>query len=131
VTQKRPFWLLIYHERLVEVMRELIGPTGRCTQNSDLQSLDGQAGLLTGLRQRLFHCPFPIMGLNMVSFCPTRPITRTHAILDKRATFAKRSRIPANRTGIDADFLERVLFTDVRGAREIAGASVTSDGKRA
>ena len=36
VTQNRQFWPLIYQERLIEVVRTLLGPTARYTQHSDL-----------------------------------------------------------------------------------------------
>jgi ectoine hydroxylase-related dioxygenase (phytanoyl-CoA dioxygenase family) len=38
VTQNPPFWPLIYHERLLEAIRALIGPTARYTQHSDLHA---------------------------------------------------------------------------------------------
>jgi phytanoyl-CoA dioxygenase PhyH len=38
VTQNRVFWPLIYHERLLDVIRSLLGPTVRYTQHSDLHA---------------------------------------------------------------------------------------------
>jgi hypothetical protein len=38
VTQNRPFWPLIYHERLLATVRTLLGPTARYTQHSDLHA---------------------------------------------------------------------------------------------
>jgi hypothetical protein len=38
ITQNRPFWPLIYGERLVETVRTLLGPTVRYTQHSDLHA---------------------------------------------------------------------------------------------
>ncbi len=37
-TQNRPFWPVIYHERLLEGIRDLLGPTVRYTQHSDLHA---------------------------------------------------------------------------------------------
>jgi ectoine hydroxylase-related dioxygenase (phytanoyl-CoA dioxygenase family) len=38
VTKHRAFWPLIYHDRLIEVLRDLLGPTLRYTQHSDLHA---------------------------------------------------------------------------------------------
>jgi ectoine hydroxylase-related dioxygenase (phytanoyl-CoA dioxygenase family) len=38
ITQNSAFWPLIYHERLLEAVRALIGPTVRYTQHSDLHA---------------------------------------------------------------------------------------------
>jgi hypothetical protein len=43
MTQNRPFWPLIYDERLVEAVRELVGPTARYTQHSDVHAHRGSA----------------------------------------------------------------------------------------
>lgn len=37
-SKHRAFWPLVYHERLVMVLRELLGPTVRYTQHSDLHA---------------------------------------------------------------------------------------------
>ena len=38
VTKHRAFWPLIYHDRLIEVLHNLLGPTVRYTQHSDLHA---------------------------------------------------------------------------------------------
>ncbi len=38
VSQHCEFWPLIYHERLISVIRELLGPSARYTQHSDLHA---------------------------------------------------------------------------------------------
>src|SRR5262249_52471038 len=38
VTQNRTYWPLIYHERVLEAVRSLIGPSIRYTQHSDLHA---------------------------------------------------------------------------------------------
>lgn len=44
VSKNRPFWPLIDHPRLIPVIREILGPTARYTQHSDLHAHRGGVG---------------------------------------------------------------------------------------
>ncbi len=48
VTQNRPFWPLIDHPKLLEAVRELLGPEARYTQHSDLHAHRGSTKAAPG-----------------------------------------------------------------------------------
>jgi ectoine hydroxylase-related dioxygenase (phytanoyl-CoA dioxygenase family) len=48
ITQNPPFWPLVYHERLLEAVRTLLGPTVRYTQHSDLHAHKGSPAARPG-----------------------------------------------------------------------------------